>query len=99
MPGPVLHRAADAAGDVELGAHRRAGLADLVVVLDQAGVDRRPGRPDLAADGLGQFVNQREVLLAAHAVAAGDDDPCALQVAGLGFLGALDDLHHQCPRR
>ena len=51
--GQVLHSAADAASDVQIRAHDLAGLSDLVLVFDVAGIDRRPGcancRPRVSA--------------------------------------------------
>ena len=71
----MLDRAADAGGNVQRRADRGAGLADLVLLADVAAVDRRAAGADRAADRPGQVVNQLEVVLAADAAAAGDDDP------------------------
>ncbi len=57
-PDSVLEGAAYAEGDVQLGAHGRAGLADLVVLADEAlkrlelRVDERPGRAYLRPEPL-----------------------------------------------
>ena len=91
--GAVLHGAADAAGDVEFRTHGHARLADLVVVVDPAGVDGRAGGADLSAERLGELVDELEVRGGADAVAAGDDDLRALQVHGLLLADAFDDLH------
>src|SRR5688572_5506116 len=45
-PGQVLDGPADAAGHVERGRNRLARLADLVLVIDPAGVDDGPRRAD-----------------------------------------------------
>ena len=58
--GQVLDGAGDAARDVELGADGLAGLADLVRVGDPAFVHGAPRRSNSAAEGLGQFLEQRE---------------------------------------
>ena len=38
---PVLHRTADATGDVKTRTHRDSGLPDLMVVIDPAGIHCR----------------------------------------------------------
>ncbi len=68
------------ARDVERRAHDLAGLADLVGVLDPAGVDRRARRTDRAAEGVGQRLDEGEVLGPLDAATAGDDD------VGLGHI-------------
>ena len=92
--GPVLDGAGDAECDVQLRGDRLAGLPDLELVRVEAGVDGRAGRADGAAEQVGELLDQLEVVGAADAAAAGDDD------RGLGQLGAgalrldlaLDDL-------
>ena len=66
--GAMLHGAADAAGNVELRTDRDARLADLVIVIDPARVDRGTGSADLAAEGLGELVDELEVRSGAHRV-------------------------------
>ena len=87
--GAVLHGAADAAGDVELGTDGGAGLADLVVVGDPARIHGGAAGADDAADRAGQLLDQREALARADPDAAGDDDARALEVDALLLLDAL----------
>jgi len=77
--GQVLVGAADAGGDVQLGGHHLAGLADLQVVGDPAGVHGGARGAHRAAQLVGQLLHRLEVALGA--AAAGDDH------AGLGQLG------------
>ena len=72
--GQVLDGAGDADGDVELGRHDLAGLADLVVVGHEAGVDRGARGADGGAELVGERLEHLEVLARAHAAAARDDD-------------------------
>ena len=74
MPGEVLDRAGDADGDVEVRRDDLAGLPDLVVVGHVARVDRRARGADRGFELVGERVEQLEVLGAAEAAAAGDDD-------------------------
>ncbi len=76
----VLHGAGDAAGDVELGLHGAAGLADLVVGGYPSGVHRGAGGADCAAERLGEIADEGEVLRLSETAAAGDDDLRVLQV-------------------
>src|SRR5581483_6877586 len=89
----VLDRARDAEGDVELRRDGLARLADLGRVRIPAGVDDRTGRPDRAAERLRELLRERELLRAAEAAAAGDDDLGVLD-RGAGRLLELlaDDL-------
>ena len=91
----MLDLTRDAAGDVELGAHRDAGLADLAGMLGEACVDGGAAGADLAAQDVGQLVYELEVLLRTPAVAAGDDDAGTLDVDRALLEVALDDAHGQ----
>ena len=74
-PDLVLDRAGDAEREVQRGLHDLAGLADLLAVRDPARVDGRAGRPDRAAERLGELLDDAEAVRPADAAAAGDDDP------------------------
>ena len=56
--GLVLDRAGDAEGDVDLRVDGLAGLADLVVSGDPAGIYARAARANNAAQNLGQLLGQ-----------------------------------------
>jgi len=88
--GAVLHAAADAAGDVELGADRGAGLADLMLVVDPARVHGGAAGADHAAERAGQLLDQREALARADPDASSDDDARALEVDALLLPHAVD---------
>ena len=75
--GRVLDLARNAAGDVELRTHRDARLAHLARMLREARVDSGAAGAHFAAQYVGQFMHQPEVLPGTHTVAAGDDDACA----------------------
>src|SRR4051794_20416077 len=79
--GAVLDRTGDADGDVELRRDGLAGLPHLEAVRVEAGVHRRPGGADGGTEGVGQRLDDREVLGAGDTATAGDDD------RGLGELG------------
>ena len=79
----MLDRAGDADGDVEVGRHHLAGLADLVVVGHIAGIDRGAAGAQPGAELVGQGLEHLEVLAARQAAAAGDDD------LGAGEFGTL----------
>ena len=64
--GQVLDRAGDADGDVQLGRHDLAGLADLPVVRRVAGVDRRAAGAERGAELVGQRLDQLELLARAQ---------------------------------
>jgi hypothetical protein len=71
----VLDGARDADRDVELRRDDLAGLADLVVVGHEAGIDRGARGAQRGAELVGQRLEQLVVVLAAaHAATAGDDD-------------------------
>ena len=81
----MLDGAGDAAGDVELGRHHLAGLADLQVVGAEAGVDRGARGADGGVELVGERLEELvEVLGRLEGAAAGDDD------AGGGQFGAVD---------
>src|SRR5215471_88774 len=88
--GEMLDRAGDADGNVELGRHHLAGLADLPVVGRIAGVDCGAR----GADARTQLVGKRldilgEIFPALHGAAAGDDD---LRRGQLGTVALGDFL-------
>src|SRR5436305_8688332 len=70
--GEMLDRAGDADGDIEVGRHHLAGLADLVVVRHVARVDRRAAGAETGPHRVGELLEQLEVLAAGQAAAAGD---------------------------
>src|SRR5919201_6830606 len=89
----VLDRAGDAGGQVQLGCDRLAGLADLRGVGVPAGVDdgARCGDGAVAAERLGQLLDELEALRLAEAAAAGHEDVGAFDVdVGAALLAALD---------
>src|SRR6185436_3837963 len=81
--GEMLDRAGDADGNVEVGRHHLAGLADLVVVRHVTGIDRGAAGAEAGAELVGERLEDLEVVAAAHAAAARDDD------LGRGQLGPL----------
>ena len=94
----MLDLARDTASDVQLGTHGDTGLANLALMLGEAGIDCSARCAHLAAEHVGQFVEHLEVLLAAHAVATGHDDVGALDVH-LALLNlTVDDFHHEAGR-
>ena len=85
---------ADAAGDVEFGANRHTGLANLTVVVSKAGIHGSTAGAYLGVQLLGQFEQHVEAFFRAHAIAAGYDDGRSFQVV-FGLLHvAVDDLHY-----
>ncbi len=91
--GEMLDRAGDADRDVKLRRDDLAGLADLIVVGDEPGIDRGARRADRGAELVGDRLDQMEIVARLHAAPARDDDPGAGQLGPLGFrqLG-LDEL-------
>src|SRR5262249_19136409 len=81
--GEMLDGARDADGNVQLRRDDLAGLADLIVVGNEAGIDRRAGGADRGAELAGDAFDEMETLGRLHAAAAGDDD------AGAGELRPL----------
>src|SRR5216684_4368268 len=81
--GEVLDRAGDADGDIEVGRHDLAGLADLVVVGHVARVDGGAAGAEAGPQLVGQRLQHLEVLAARQAAAARYDD------LGTGQLGPL----------
>ena len=98
--GEMLDRARDADRDVELGRDDLAGLADLVVVGHEAGIDRGARGADRGAELVGDRLQQVEIVARLHAAPARDDDPGAGQLRPLGFrqLGA-DEFARGRPSR
>src|SRR5919201_1777812 len=93
----VLDGAGDARGEVELGRHRLAGLADLAGVGEPARVHNGARRGDRATEGAGQLLELLEALGLAEAAAAGDEHLGVLDVdVGAALLAAL---HHGGPGR
>ena len=90
----MLDRAGDAVGDVELRRDRLAGLADLVGVRVPARVHRGARGADGGTERVGERLDDREVLGAVDAAAAGDHDRGLGQLGASGGLarGAGDDL-------
>src|SRR5712691_7891887 len=76
-PGEVLDRARNADRDIELGGDDLAGLADLVVVGNKAGIDRGARGADRGAELVGDLLQEVEVVARLHAATARDDDPGA----------------------
>ena len=88
----MLHGPRDADSYVDPRPHRLPRLPHLHGVGHPTRVDHGPARPDGRAQSSGQVLQDREVLGAAHAPAAGDDDGGVLQFHGLGGLDlALQD--------
>src|SRR6266851_6156092 len=81
--GEMLDRAGNADGDVEVGRHDLAGLADLVVVGHVARVDGGAAGAEAGPQLVGQRLQHLEVLAARQAAAARYDD------LGAGQLGPL----------
>src|SRR5215211_7014206 len=69
-PGEMLDRAGDADGDIEVGRHHLAGLADLVIVRHVAGIDRGAAGAEAGTQLVGQRLEDLEVLAARQAAAA-----------------------------
>ena len=90
--GAVLDGAADATSDVEFRADGDTRLADLAFAFAEASVDGSSGSSDRAADEVSEAVEQLEILLAAHAVATGDDDLSTLDVDFLFLDFAGEDF-------
>src|SRR5829696_5927477 len=89
----VLDRAGDAGGQVELGRHRLAGLADLRGVGVPAGIDDRARGGEGAAERAGELLERLEALGLAEPAAAGDEDLGVLDVdVGAALLAARDHL-------
>ena len=89
--GEMLNGARDTNSDVEFGCDDLAGLPDLHVVGDHAGVHRGPagshGRPQL----VGEVVQHPEVVPGLHPTPAADDDLGAAQVGPVGLAQLLTD--------
>src|SRR5207302_5156726 len=81
----VLNRAANAAGDVEVGRDPRPGLAHLVAVWPPAEAGHRARAADGAAEQACQFFERGESLGAAHTAAPADDHArlCERDLSGI----------------
>ena len=73
-PDPVLDRARDAAGDVQLGCNPLTGLADLITVRTPAVVGDDTRAADSTAEQFGEFDERGESLSRTDAATATDDD-------------------------
>ena len=80
--GPVLDRAGDAAGDVDLGGDPAAGLADLLVVRAPAEAGDHAGHAERPVEQLGQLDDVVEAVRAAGAATGTHDDAGRAQAAG-----------------
>src|SRR5690606_10958850 len=90
--GQVLYGTRDSHRDIELGCDDLAGLADLVVVGYETGIDRGARCADRGVELVGQRFQDLEVFPAAHAASTRDDDARSgeLRASGLGELLALN---------
>ena len=70
-----------------------AGLADLAVGVAEAGVHRGAAGAHLRVEDLRQVEQHLESFLGAHAVTAGNDDGCALEVMPGSLHVMVQDLH------
>ena len=87
----VLNRAGDSERQVEVGGNRLTGLPDLSRVRIPTGIDHGAGSRNGSAHGIGKGLGYREVLLAAEASPATDQDLGVLDVYVLAsLLAALD---------
>ena len=95
--GHVLGRAADAAGDVDLGRDLGAGLADLIGVRPPAGDRDRARAADRSAEQLRELLDRREPLGRAGPAAAAHDDLRVGQrhAAARVRLGTFDDARDE----
>ena len=90
--GLVLDGAGDTESDVDLRVDGLAGLTDLMVGSEPAGVDGNTGAANNAAEHIGELVSELDAALdvLGDTTADGDDVVSADQVDEL--LGSLDDL-------
>ena len=96
QPAHVLAGAGDADGDIQVRGYRLAGEADLMRVVQPAGVASRAGRAKRAVQDAGKLLELVERIGPAQASAAADNDGGVFQPYALGLL--LDcvqylDLH------
>src|SRR5579883_1074070 len=96
--GKVLNGAGDADRDVELRRHDLAGLADLVIVRHETGIDRGARGADGGAELVGDAFEQAEIVARLHAAAAGDDDSRARQLRPLRFRQLGADIFRKAGR-
>ena len=82
----MLRCTRDTGSDVDGGLHDLAGLADLHRVGNPAGVDDRTTRTGGAADGGGQFVDERERIGLAQASTTGDHDGRLVKLRAVGLF-------------
>ena len=73
-PDHVLGGSRDAGGDVDLGLHRLARLADLVGVGHPSGVDDRSRRTGCPVQGFGEVFDHRVLAGLTETTTAGDHD-------------------------
>jgi hypothetical protein len=82
----MLDGAGDADREVELRRDDLAGLADLVVIRDETGVDRSTAGTERRTELVGERFEQLLVVLAtAQTTAAGDDDLGGAEFGAFGF--------------
>lgn len=98
--GLMLNRPADARGDIQNRPHGRAGLADLVVAVNKAQVNSRTGRAGRCTQAMRQVPDEFEIVFAADAGAAGDDDARGLEVdfALLAVSASISMARSSCDR-
>ena len=103
-PGQMLDRPGDADGDVKLRRDDLAGLADLVVVRHEAGIDGGTGGAEGGTELVGKRFEQLVVVLAtAQATTTGDDDLGGPEFRAFGLgqfaVGELGLVGVGCRRR
>src|SRR5262245_25406180 len=84
--GEVLDRARDRDGEVQVGGDDLAGLADLPVRRDHAGVGRRARCAHRRAEQVGELLEHLEVLAVLHAAAARHHDLGVRQLGPIALL-------------
>ena len=77
--------------DVEFRRHDLAGLADLPVVRNEAGVDGGARGADGRAQSVGNALDQREIVLGLQTAPAGNHDFRSRQLGPLGTRQILAD--------
>ena len=91
----MLHLTRNATSDVEFGTNCNAGLTNLTLVLGESSVNGCTRCANFAAEEVCEFVENLEILLAAHAVAASNDYRCGFEVDFGFFDFTADDFHHE----
>src|SRR6185437_1226809 len=94
----MLNGAVDADGDIELGRHDLAGLPNLVVVGDEAGIDGGARGTHRGAELVGHAFEDLEIVARLHAAAARDDDARARQLWPLRFRELGADIARETAR-